>query len=543
MAAIRPFTSEYDEYLKDESRSVGEAQTVSFPADEEQVRAILRQLHEDATPVTVQGGRTGLAAGAVPHGGHVLNLSKMNRCLGMRVQDAGVAAENPAGQPAFFVSVQPGVVLSQLRKDLEDKNVATASWDAQSLAAWERFCDAPEQFFPTDPTETSATIGGIVACNASGARSFSYGPARPHVSALRVVLSDGDVLELRRGETFADGNRLDLVTESGGALAVELPSYTMPRAKNASGYYAAPGMDAIDLFIGSDGTLGVITQIELALLPVPAVTWGVSCFLPSEQAALDLTVLVREDLSCAAAIEYFDADALDILRVQKAQSTAFASLPAIADDARCCVYVELACGSEEEAYEALYRLGGLLTQVGGSEEATWVGRTALDREAQRFFRHAVPESVNMLIDERRKADPTITKLGSDMAVPDEHLHEVVAMYRRTLAEEGLQTAVWGHIGDNHLHVNVLPRDHEDYARGKALYQRWAQTVSDLGGAVSAEHGVGKLKRDFLRTMYGDEAIAQMARTKLQLDPKAQLGRGNLFGEELLAAANDQVKKG
>lgn len=543
MAAIRPFTPEYDEYLKDESRSVGEAQTVSFPADEEQVRAILRQLHEDATPVTVQGGRTGLAAGAVPHGGHVLNLSKMNRCLGMRVRDADVAAENPAGQPAFFVSVQPGVVLSQLRKDLEDKNVATAGWDAQSLAAWERFCDAPEQFFPTDPTETSATIGGIVACNASGARSFSYGPARPHVSALRVVLSDGDVLELRRGETFADGNRLDLVTESGRALAVELPSYTMPRAKNASGYYAAPGMDAIDLFIGSDGTLGVITQIELALLPVPAVTWGVSCFLPSEQAALDLTVLARENLSCAAAIEYFDTDALDILRVQKAQSTAFASLPAIADDARCCVYVELACGSEEEAYEALYRLGGLLTQVGGSEEATWVGRTALDREAQRFFRHAVPESVNMLIDERRKADPTITKLGSDMAVPDEHLHEVVAMYRRTLAEEGLQTAVWGHIGDNHLHVNVLPRDHEDYARGKTLYQRWAQTVSDLGGAVSAEHGVGKLKRDFLRTMYGDEAIAQMARTKLQLDPKAQLGRGNLFGEELLAAANDQVKKG
>lgn len=548
MAAIRPFTSEYDEYLKDESRSVGEAQTVSFPTDEEQVRAILRQLHEDATPVTVQGGRTGLAAGAVPHGGHVLNLSKMNRCLGMRVQDAGAAsepsaAENPAGQPVFFVSVQPGVVLSQLRKDLEDKNMATAGWDAQSLAAWERFCEAPEQFFPTDPTETSATIGGIVACNASGARSFSYGPARPHVSALRVVLSDGDALELRRGETHAEGSRLTLVTESGRAVEVDLPTYAMPHAKNASGYYAAPDMDAVDLFVGSDGTLGVITEVELALLPVPAVTWGVSCFLPSERAALDLTVLVRENLSCAAAIEYFDADALDILRVQKAQSTAFASLPAIADDARCCVYVELACGSEEEAYEALYRLGGLLTQVGGSEEATWVGRTALDREAQRFFRHAVPESVNMLIDERRKADPTITKLGSDMAVPDEHLHEVVAMYRRTLAEEGLQTAVWGHIGDNHLHVNVLPRDHEDYARGKALYQRWAQTVSDLGGAVSAEHGVGKLKRDFLRTMYGEEAIAQMAHAKLQLDPLGQLGRGNLFGEELLAPANDQVEKG
>ncbi len=543
MAAIRPFSSEYDEYLKDESRSVGEAQTISFPTSEAEVRDTLRQLHAGAVPVTVQGGRTGLAAGAVPHGGHVLNLSKMNRCLGMRAQDPDLAAEEPTESPAFFIRVQPGVVLSQLRKDLEDRNVATAGWDPDSLAAWERFGEAPEQFFPTDPTETSATIGGIVACNASGARSFSYGPARPHVSALRVVLSDGDALELRRGQAIADGGRLALTTEGGRAVEVDLPSYTMPQAKNASGYYAAPNMDAVDLFIGSDGTLGVITEIELALLPVPAVTWGVSCFLPSEQAALDLTVLVRESLGCAAALEYFDADALNILRAQKAQSTAFASLPAIADDAHCCIYVELSCASEGEAYEALYRLGELLVQVGGSEDATWVGRTALDREAQRFFRHAVPESVNMLIDERRKTDPTITKLGSDMSVPNERLHEIVAMYRRTLAEEGLQTAVWGHIGDNHLHVNVLPRDHEDYARGKALYQRWAQTVSKLGGAVSAEHGVGKLKRDFLRTMYGDEAIAQMAHAKLQLDPLGQLGRGNLFGEELLSPANDQVKKG
>lgn len=153
----------------------------------------------------------------------------------------------------------------------------------------------------------------------------------------------------------------------------------------------------------------------------------------------------------------------------------------------------------------------------------------------------------MLIDERRRTDPTITKLGSDMSVPDERLHDVVALYRRTLAEAGLQSAAWGHIGNNHLHVNVLPRDAADFAAGKKLFSSWAAEVTQMGGAVSAEHGVGKIKRDFLRTMYGPEHILQMARLKRQLDPKGQLGRGNLFDEAVLdglaggAAPLDEVR--
>ena len=115
-----------------------------------------------------------------------------------------------------------------------------------------------------------------------------------------------------------------------------------------------------------------------------------------------------------------------------------------------------------------------------------------------------------------------------MSVPDERLHEVMDLYRTTLAEAGLDSAAWGHIGNNHLHVNVLPRNAQDYAAGKELFVRWARAVTDMGGAVSAEHGVGKLKRDFLTVMYGPEHIAQMAALKRQLDPYCQLGRGNLF---------------
>lgn len=528
MTDIRPFTAEYDDYLRDESRSVGEAASISFALDEADVRAVLAELHAGRTPVTVQGGRTGLAAGAVPHGGHVLNLSKMNRCLGMRVErdDAGDA-------PRFFIRVQPGVVLSQLRKDLEDKNVNTAGWDAPSLAAWQAFCEAPEQFFPTDPTETSATIGGMVACNASGARSYRYGPVRPHVSALRVVLSSGETLALARDAVHAQGRTLALTTEQGRTVQVDLPTYAMPRTKNASGYYVEDDMDAVDLFVGSDGTLGVITEIELALLPQPAAVWGVSCFFGSEDQAVEFTIEARGQLGCASALEFFDADALDILRRQKAQSSAFAGLPAIPPQASCCVYAELSCDSEDQALQELYRLGSILEGCGGSEELTWVARTALDREQQRFFRHAVPESTNMLIDERKRVDPAITKLGSDMSVPNDRLRDVMELYRTTLRENGLQTAVWGHIGNNHLHVNVLPNSIEEYRRGKELYARWAREVTAMGGAVSAEHGVGKLKRDFLTVMYGEEAIRQMAAAKRQLDPTGVLGRGNLFAEEVL----------
>ena len=178
----------------------------------------------------------------------------------------------------------------------------------------------------------------------------------------------------------------------------------------------------------------------------------------------------------------------------------------------------------------------MLASAGGDESATWVARTEVDRENLIFFRHAVPESVNMLIDERRRTDPTITKLGSDMSVPDERLRDVFALYRRTLAEAGLESAAWGHIGNNHIHVNILPRDAADYRAGGELFSCWAAEVSRMGGAVSAEHGVGKIKAGFLRTMYGPGHIAESARLKAELDPKGQLGRGNLFGEDVLERA-------
>ena len=516
-----PVTQEHRDYLRDESHTVGTASHIFFPKTEAEVAQAMSAAWAADMPVTIQGARTGISAGCVPNGGLILSLTRMTAILGCR--------QLPDGR--FSFRAQPGLALSEFCKAVEGKRCPTAGWDEASLAAWEQYLQAGPFLFTPDPTERSASLGGMAACNASGARTYLYGPTRPHVLALRAVLADGRTLALRRGECFARGHVLSLPLENGDVVDIPLPTYQMPNTKNTSGYYAAPDMDAIDLFLGSDGTLAVLTELELALTPTPPYIWGVTAFFPDEDKALDYVISVRDGSPKAAAIEYFDGDALDILRDQKANSAAFASLPQVPDGARAAVYVELHDQTEQAVLDRLLHLGELMTAAGGSEEDTLVARTDSDRAALQFFRHAIPESVNMLIAQRKRIDPIITKLGTDMAVPDEHLRRVMAYYRSQLSQAGLQSAVWGHIGNNHLHVNILPNSAAEYRQGKALYAKWAEEITRLHGAVSSEHAVGKAKAGFLKIMYGAEHIREMKAVKAALDPKGLLGRGNLFEEE------------
>ncbi len=518
---INPMAEEYHEYLKDETRSLGRAESISFPGNEQEVVRIMQQMHRQKCPVTLQGGRTGLAAGAVPQGGHVMNLTRMNRVLGMRRDEEGY----------YYLRVQPGIPLSELRKKIEQKSLWQASWSEASKDAYDAFSKGPEQFFSPDPTEASATLGGMAACNASGARSYHYGPVRSYVTALRVVLSNGQTLSLRRGENVARGRLLCLTTEQGIQRHIPLPGYHMPKTKNASGYYVDDHMDAIDLFIGSDGTLGVLTELEVKLLPLPPVVWGVTCFFGEEASAIRSVDPLRNSLQRMVAMEYFDGAALDILRQQKEAGTVFAQLPEIPQGLQAALYLEFHCSSQEDAVEQLRQASHCLNEAGGSSADTWVARVDVDRDRLMFFRHAVPESVNMLIDQRKKQHPSLTKLGTDMAVPDEHLGTIMKTYRQALEQQGLESAIWGHIGNNHLHVNILPRNPADYQAGQRIYAQWAEEVTRLGGAVSAEHGVGKGKARFLEVMYGPGAVKEMAALKRALDPEGLLGRGTLFSWE------------
>lgn len=525
-AFIKNITKDYDEYLKDESRKIGKADSISFPKSEEEIIDIMKLFWEKNINVTVQGARTGIAGGAVPKEGHILNLEKMNSITGLKLEEDN-----------FILCVQPAVLLTDVRKAVFKKDFNTSEWSQQSLEALEKMKASTGFFFPPDPTEVTASIGGMVACNASGARSFHYGPTRNYIEGLRVILSDGSRIYIRRGEHRAQGYFFSLTTDTGRVIQGEIPKYQMPNVKNASGYYAKQNMDLIDLFIGCEGTLGIISEIEIKLLKKPAYTWGGIFFFNEEEHAVKYVKVLRDEsflLSPTsvkikpAAIEYFNKDALELLRVQKEKSTAFSDIQNIKKEYNTAIYIEFDENSEEEVISSMLEAAGRAVYCCGSEEDTWVASTQQLMEYMKLFRHAVPEAVNLLVDQRRKKYPNITKLGTDMSVPDEKLEEIIDMYKTDLAEKGFESVMFGHIGNNHIHVNILPRDMEEYDKGKNLYTEWAHKVLEAGGSVSAEHGIGKLKCNFLKLMYKEEGMQEMMAVKKLFDPRNILNSGNLF---------------
>jgi len=212
----------------------GHADRVVLPDSVEEISEIIAQANHDRVPVTVSGAGTGTVGGRVPFGGLVLATDKLSRIHSIVHEDGG-----------GFAVVEPGVVLADLQRAV----------DQQGL------------LYPPDPTERGCFIGGTVATNASGARTFKYGPTRNYIRRLKVVLASGEILDLRRGDTHADSEGRIRV----GSIDLKLPHYRMPATrKNASGYFVTPEMEAIDLFIGSEGTLGVICEIEVKLLPKPS---------------------------------------------------------------------------------------------------------------------------------------------------------------------------------------------------------------------------------------------------------------------------------
>ncbi|NQU44928.1 FAD-binding oxidoreductase [bacterium] len=524
---VETFSPDREEFLRDESRRIGRADSISFPRNDADVREVLREMYEKNIPITVQGARTGLAGGAVPEGGHVLNLGRMDRILGLRRDSA-------SGE--YLLAAQPGVPLSDVREALEKSKFDTEGWDAESLKTLAALKLEPPHFFPPDLTEVTASVGGMAATNASGARSFHYGPTRPHIRGLRLALADGSGGWLRRGEQFASGRTFSLRFEGSVAIEGALPRYEMPDVKNAAGYYVHDNMDLLDLFIGSEGTLGVATELELALRPAPFFRWGFTSFFPDESAAIRYVRAVRgesvDDIEPApvrpVSIEFFNHSALDLLREQKRSNPAFSGLPEIEPGFHTAVYVEFHGADEDEVGEHVMGAAETMVACGGDEDSTWSASEPAEIERLRNFRHATPEAVNLLIDQRRRKDPALTKLGTDMAVPDEKLPEVMDLYNRGLSESRLESVIFGHVGSNHLHVNILPNSLAEYEKGKALYLQWARRVIDMGGTVAAEHGIGKIKAPFLLEMYGPDGIGQMVALKKLFDPKWLLNRGSLF---------------
>jgi D-lactate dehydrogenase (cytochrome) len=496
---ILDLNADYFEYLKDESRSVGSADFICFPKTNEDIKNALGYAREHSLSVTLQGARTGLTAGAVPNSGLLINLSQMNKILSAEKTDDG----------NIYIKLEPGITLNELRKYIDSEH--------------------PGYFFPTDPTETTASLGGMINTNSSGALSYKHGSIRKFVQELYVLLSDGDSLHLIRNGNKSNGVFFEIETENNEMISGKFPSYTSVDIKNSAGYYSRYNMNLIDLFIGSEGTLGITTSITIKLIKKPKYRAAVTAFFESFESSLSFVSAVKQkELENIDAIEYFDINALNNLKSLMKTENAFQNIMKPPEVDSCAVYIEFSRDREEIIDDILLEISEDIEKFGGSEENTWMADSDIEIQKLKDFRHAIPESVNMRIDIMKRKNPRITKLGTDMAVKDENLHDIFRIYHSILKEQDLKYLIFGHIGNNHVHVNILPESTEDFEKGKQAYNKIAGAVIDIGGTVSAEHGIGKIKTSLLRIMYKEHGINEMKRIKNIFDRHNILNPGNLF---------------
>ncbi|MFQ5979352.1 MAG: FAD-binding oxidoreductase [Candidatus Heimdallarchaeota archaeon] len=511
-------------YLNDESRyGEGTAEVIFFPRNEAEVAAVLREAENQGTAVTIAGARTGLAGGAAPRGGVVLSLEHMNALLNLRY--------NEESQKWHLVA-QPGISLDEIREAIEYKKLEDLR--PKCPEAVDQFLkEGIDYFYPPDPTEMTAWLGGTVATNASGAASFKYGATRPWIHRLRMVLAGGDMLEVQRGTHFASSEGVFQIKRSNGTeIPIILPTYTMPACKNAAGLYSKPEMDFIDLIIGSEGILGVITEIEIILEP-HSEFMALVIFLPSEEEAVGFVEDIRSSNVAPEFIEYFDPNAVELLRKKHQENPGSLPVPSFPPEANAFIFLEVAY-TEDSLEEIMMTLEEKANAHGTSMENTWAAMEANEIQKLKVLRHAIPETVNTIIAQRKRAFPAVHKLGTDMSVPDEHLQLILSYYRDELTSAGLDFVIFGHIGDNHVHVNILPQNEEELEQGKQLYLQFATKVVELGGSVSAEHGIGKLKRDFLQIMYGPQGLREIAAIKKALDPRGILNPDCMISVDLLS---------
>jgi D-lactate dehydrogenase (cytochrome) len=527
---IKSQPDEIQSYLSDSSyMEPGQADRLVFPETDQEVADILRTATRDKTPVTVSGAGTGTVGGRIPLTGIVLATDK----------------------------------LDQIKSIVHDKNGGgTAIAEAGvRLADLQRFVDSEQMFYPPDPTERSCFLGGTVATNASGARTFKYGPTRKYVQRLKIALATGDIINLRRGDLHADAaGQIKIPLSSGKSIEVHLPTYRMPHTrKHAAGYYVAPEMDLLDLFIGSEGTLGVVVEIEVALLPKPEALLSGVVFFSSEDdllafvqtarsrsltnrelrgsgpklgSLIDKALVVTDrqgrQLSSATevslthldarALEYFDCESLNFLR-QK-----YETIPGEAVGAVFFEQETTAATDDSLMNEWL----GLLEQNHALVDKSWFAIGESDQTKLREFRHALPVLMNEWFARHNQR-----KVSTDMSVPDAEFAGMLHFYQDRLRPSGLRYTVFGHIGDNHVHVNILPRNDEEATNAREIYLQFLKRAAAVGGTLSAEHGIGKLKRDYLRLFYSDNNLREMAALKRAFDPVGILGRGNIFSEDYL----------
>lgn len=458
-------------YLSDQSGLNGAfCEKVYIPEDYQEVLEVLKQSYLDNLLITISGAGTGVTGGRLPFGGIVISLEKLNKVL--EIADD-------------FMVVQAGVSLDTIHKLAKGKKL----------------------IYPPDATEWNAFVGGNIATNASGARSFKYGATRKYIEEIKVALPDGNLLDIQRGKIFANRK----VFTFGRDYNFEIPRYLMPEIKNAAGYFSKENMDLIDLFIGSEGTLGVILETKLRLLPFDGEIFSAFVFFDKNSKALDFVAELRN--LDVLSIEYFDKNSLNLLRQKVSQ---------IPLNKEAAIFFEKEY-FDNDIEEALIEWLEILSKYKIHDDDIWATFDENKEFEFKNIRHELPVIVNEIVKSRGFA-----KVGTDIAVPLKNFDLMFSYYIKYLEESKIDYLIFGHIGDCHLHANILPKNAEEEKKAKDIYVELVKKAVSLGGTVSAEHGIGKLKHKFLLEMYGQKGIDEMIRVKKVFDPKLLINRGNIF---------------
>jgi D-lactate dehydrogenase (cytochrome) len=497
----------------------GHADGFARPRTEAELAGLV-EAHARVLPIGAQSSVTG---GATPDGGLILSTERLTSILEVGPTHMRAGA---------------GVPLVVMQQRLAERG----------------------RWYPPVPTFTGAWVGGVASTNAAGAATFKYGTTRDWVDGLTVVLACGCVLEIERGSVRADPGRGFEIACLHGTRAVRPGTYRMPTVpKCSAGYFAAPDMDLIDLFVGAEGTLGVIVDVTLRVLPGPPAIAIAVVPAPSDAEGLALVAELRNASQRTwsthelhgldvAAIEYLDRRCLEVLREDSADRRADVTIAA-GTDLLLMVQIELPAGttsasafnaiagalSPDAPDSALTRFCRLLDRHGMLDQ-TEMAMPGDARRAEQLLalREAAPTGVNRRVgDVRRRVDDRISKTAADMIVPFEHFAEMMAVYRDGYQRRGLDFAIWGHVSDGNVHPNVIPRSYADVAAGKDAILEFGREAKRLGGCPLAEHGVGRsaLKQQLLEGFYGSHAIAEMRAIKAVLDPDWKLAPGVIFSRE------------
>ncbi len=414
---------------------------VIWPKDTEEVSRIVRICHDANIPVTPWGAGTSLEGNPIPvRGGVVIDLQQMNEILGIREDD-------------LQVDVQAGVVFKDLNKKLARYGL----------------------FFPPDPG-ASATIGGMVANNASGIRAIKYGATKDLIQKLTVVLADGEIIRP-------------------GTLAFKTSS----------------GLDLCRLFAGSEGILGIITEITLRLVGIPPEFLSATVSFPdAESATQTISQIIRSGLS-PAALEFLGINCVRLVN-KYTEEFDFPESP--------LVFIEFHGTNKEGLAIDLDLVRGLCEDNGATHFQAGIGRQARAKLWQaRYDLH----------DFILREHPGLEPMAIDTAVPISKLPALVTYAERIALESDIIGYVFGHAGSGNIHMPMMgnPRDKTSWDVLEDINHRLVEYAISLGGTATGEHGVGIGKMQFMEMEHGT-SLKIMRQIKHLFDPKGILNPGKMF---------------